>query len=494
MRIISEEYNWVTETNGKLTFAGALDACWNTLTEKYWKESSTQIQYLRDFDRYVIPFCRDKALIDCSRDDFDFVLDELQKKKEEEGRAFNENVLRHFKWIIHLVLRTAAEAGIAQDVLWGTDYCISEGVNEDRLCKKELEVGRKSFRISEEISLRDKVLLDPLQRGEYFGLALMYCLGTRNSEATGADFGDIHFMECDSSIATLWVYKTTERGNNSQSMEGKTRNFARIVPIPRLLLSLLMNRRRIIEESISSKYQAEHGGEVLSESSLNAIVDGMPIVCVGTDFEIRCSGSKLTQLGTLLMREIKVEQEVLSLIDFSIRKPGSTEEGFAEKDATAYLCRRNFCTHLYILGLEESEIQYIMGHEISDDSDDRNTFRNEDSLYPIAKKMALRPIVNDVPDEEACEMSDGWVIQKDIYKSRVTIPLSRDSQSFHVEVRQREPNAELKISFECDGCHIEGEYTQIPIHNEYPNPLRITDDYLRIFKKTEAKKGKLGRH
>ena len=48
-----------------------------------------------------------------------------------------------------------------------------------------------------------------------------------------------------------------------------------------------------------------------------------------------------------------------------------------------------------MLGLNDNEIQYIIGHDIEDPDDERNFYRNEERLYPIALKMEERPIVNE---------------------------------------------------------------------------------------------------
>ena len=64
------------------------------------------------------------------------------------------------------------------------------------------------------------------------------------------------------------------------------------------------------------------------------------------------------------------------------------------KDPTAYLFRRNFGTHLHILGLSEPEIEYVIGHDIDDPYETRNEFVNEEKLFSIKQKMDRRPLVN----------------------------------------------------------------------------------------------------
>lgn len=82
----------------------------------------------------------------------------------------------------------------------------------------------------------------------------------------------------------------------------------------------------------------------------------------------------------------------MTYIDAELQR-AANEKQF-EKDPSAYLFRRNFGTHLFILGLSEAEIQYVVGHDIEDLYETRNEFVNEERLLEIKQKMELRPIFN----------------------------------------------------------------------------------------------------
>ena len=60
---------------------------------------------------------------------------------------------------------------------------------------------------------------------------------------------------------------------------------------------------------------------------------------------------------------------------------------------TAYLLRRNFATHLKILGLDYPDIQYLLGHCIDDPYIDRPDY-TDSKLFMLSKKMENRPLVN----------------------------------------------------------------------------------------------------
>ena len=82
----------------------------------------------------------------------------------------------------------------------------------------------------------------------------------------------------------------------------------------------------------------------------------------------------------------------MTYIDAELQR-AANEKQF-EKDPSAYLFRRNFGTHLFILGLSETEIQYVVGHDIEGLYETRNEFVNEERLLEIKQKMEQRPIFN----------------------------------------------------------------------------------------------------
>ena len=315
----------------------------------------------------------------------------------------------------------------------------------------------------------------------------MFCLGLRNNEACGADFGDIRPFDCDSNFYGLWVYKSTARGTNTMRYGGKTSNVSRIIPMPSLLVDLLKKRREYLRTELT-KLQSENRLSI--KSTPEEHIDSLPIAGVGELYATRCSASDLTKAGAKLLKDIKLKQEMLALIDRDIRRPGRTEEGITEKDPTAYLFRRNLGTHLYLLGLEDSEIQYILAHEIEDENDERSFFRNEEKLYPIAKKMAMRPVVNlidDCPESPGDSLSS---IYQDTHHIRLHLPTDK-SHHHKIVIRQREPFSKTNISIEStSSSSFQGTCSRSPNPDQYCGTLSITTDYHNSYKK-QLCKGKL---
>lgn len=77
------------------------------------------------------------------------------------------------------------------------------------------------------------------------------------------------------------------------------------------------------------------------------------------------------------------------------------DTAFEEKDITSYLLRRNFATAMIsVCGMEEDELQYLMGHDILDEQEVRSDFTDADFLARIWRKMNRRVLRENIPDEE----------------------------------------------------------------------------------------------
>lgn len=458
------------------TFAGVLIEYWEDIS-KYWRAESTRSSYLKDYKKYILPHLNELPLKDCDRANFDLCLELLPKAKRKEGLTYNLSTERHIKWIIKKVLEVAEKRGICPDVLWGTDYSFSEGDTEEKLNAEELVTLRKSFKISEEVNISHMILEDPEQSGEKIGLAQMFGLGLRNNEACGTKFGDIQAFRCDKSRYYMRVYSSTGYDSNEERFGGKTGNMGRFIPIPGALLSLLFRRREFLRRLIVSKKLSindERADGVLDEQAIESFIDTLPIACMRESYTTACSARVLTQSAKQLLKSVNVEQQILSLIDREFRRQGRNEDGIKEKEPTAYLFRRNLGTHLYLLGLTDSEIQYIMGHDIEDDNEERSFFRNEEKLYPIALKMEKRPIVNETNTKKIKEMTSNWLHERDVCQEEVHIPVSAGDKKVVVTIEQREPLSKLEIKVKGP---VEGSYEQFPYEAPIEETMTITPLY-----------------
>ena len=97
-------------------------------------------------------------------------------------------------------------------------------------------------------------------------------------------------------------------------------------------------------------------------------------------------------------------------------------------------------THLYILGLSESEIQYILGHDIEDPEDARNLYRNEEKLYKISQKMRRRPLVNDICNKQNI-LSD-YIDLYNVDELKIKVPCD---ENIRIRLSQLEPDSTTVI-------------------------------------------------
>lgn len=384
--VLNRFYSYDVTTNGKTDIGGI---------SKNWKAESTRKGNKNDYENIIFPHIPQVPLETMTKEDFDEIIQTIKNEGGRGGRAYSASRLQTFKRLIKGVTEEAAKQGVCDDVLFGSSYTIPESETRSRNLEKELVKLRKSLSVKEEFLISQAILQNPLQHGQNIGLALMFCLGLRNEEACGLNFGDIKAMQYHSQCSCLWVYKSTKRGSNELQASGKTRNMARLLPVPTVLFKLLMARRRFLESEVTS-------GAITLPT--HTTIDDLPIVCSNSDYLERCNSKHLTAAGRQLLKDIHIEEDELAYIDIELEENRLAEDGIYEKDPTVYLFRRNLGTHLYILGLTEAEIQYIMGHDIEDPYESRNDFTNEDKLYQIKLKMDKRPLVNQIdsfPESES---------------------------------------------------------------------------------------------
>ena len=423
--------HWVRQFNGKLTFCGVLEEYYSIISHR-WEDPTTKVKYNRDYDYRILPSLADhdnKTMDMYTKEDFDDAITHIIEARASSAgspNAYADSTIQHFRYLIALVVKTASDNGLCENILWGSAFTLPESQNQRNADIQERIKYKKSLTVIQEYRVADALLTDVQQRGEEMGLLLMFALGLRNGEACGADYGDIKPMTYHPDCHTLWVYKSTIAGTSKLQASGKTKNADRIIPIPSALYSFLMERRHYLEQCVDFS------------TAPNGIsgVDNLPIACSGHNYFTRCSASKLTAAGRELFRRIKMEQRQLAYIDASL---SSADNTVFERDPTAYLFRRNFGTHLHILGLNEAEIQYVIGHDIEDLYETRNEFVNEEKLYEIKLKLDQRPILNDVnATSYRTDRTDlpGLIIDGSAPPPRIAVPANCSQINIHLTANE----------------------------------------------------------
>lgn len=403
-----------------------------------WQDS-TKKEYETNYQK-LGEYLNDKPFFEYDLNDFETALTAIKKAgyytnnntvhhsySEDKIKTFNSNLRSLYKYLEY--------KGFCKcSLFWGTKNRIKETLkDEDKLVIEHVKL-QKSLKPNAEKSIFKAVMQNPEQEGEYFGVALMFGLGLRNAEACGARFSDIVKMTGQDEFYALRVTNTVSE--HQLKTGGKTKNAFRYIPIPDTLLELLNKRKEFIINSDSySKYCAEN---------TDFDVNSLTIACRDSDFKNICNTPDLSRLGKSLLKEANVEEDILKFIDEALFK----DADIVEKEATAYLFRRNFATVLQILGLSQNEIEYLMGHEIESEFEKRNYYSNYDKLYPIKLKMDNRPLFSTQYTSDIVKdvVPGSELIFENPYKQTIIIPEGFGPGTAMVDVCSAAPGEEIQIT------------------------------------------------
>lgn len=474
---ISEK--WIMSVDGQLTFAGVLEEYYEECA-KYWKVEATRKQYARDYNEKILPNLVNhdsKPIGQYTKESFDEAVDSIKSRgqgiSDKEFIPYADSTIRHFRHLIEVVVLAASRNNLCDSVLWGSSFILSSDDENGIAYKKQVNL-KKSLTVAQEIIVFNYLMTDPEQRGEEMGLLFMYALGLRNNEACGINFEDIKPMQLHPDCQVLWVYKTTEIGSDTLKSSGKTKNADRIIPIPDKLAEFLMRRRKFVEDWIAQ-----------NSPLLN--VDKLPIACVGNAFSTRCASDKITAAGREMFRRAKLNQYILATIDLELINQETSYDRL-EKDPSAYLLRRNFGTHMHILGLAEPEIAYVLGHNIEDAYENRNEYINEEKLYEIKLKMDQRPLLNSISMIEDTSRELIHPSANQVFSINGNLPRKISIKAcpgkLKLHIRSREPMSEISVRVRCSSCTpIRSNVTKYNISKEYARTVNILQKYQESYLK-----------
>ena len=149
---------------------------------------------------------------------------------------------------------------------------------------------------------------------------------------------------------------------------------------------------------------------------------------------------------------------------------------------TAYLFRRNFGTHLHILGLSEPEIEYVIGHDIDDPYETRNEFVNEEKLFAIKQKMDRRPLVNsDFSQIERIDVGDRLQLQ---HAACVQIPVHSAETEIHLAANEPTDNIKVSLSSHPQNMRIQLNCRRYTVKaTEYDRFVDTQQQYHKVYAK-----------
>ena len=388
------------------TFYGALSHLYKYIS-KNWKKNETKIQYMKIYNNTILPAIKEhnnKCIWQLTKEDFEDAIISIREKGYEIGgkqQYYSESTIQKFQYLIYIVVYIASAFNYCDDVLWGTRFELSEGDSENNETE-EKTVLKKSLTVQQEQELSKALTEDIRMDGAAVGLLLMFGLGLRNAEACGLNYGDIKPLRGYNHCYVAWIYKSTKIGTNELQSGGKTINTGRIIPVPKGVYDFLYRRKMCIYRKLQDHPEAKRQEKF--------DIDNMPICCngpIGDDIETyikRCSANNISSIAPQYFKIAGIKSKQIALIDAELSDVGIVKI-LKEKDATAYLLRRNYATHLQILGLTTAEMQYLIGHDVEDAYESRNEFVNEERIYAMHLKLLHRPLVNDISADKKTQIS-----------------------------------------------------------------------------------------
>ena len=463
---------WKCFVGEKHTFYGIYCDYYEDIAAHWDAESTQRSNYLRYCNQIIplLPKHDETAISSYTREDYEAVIQTLVKRGQDtKGKLYipyKESTLQIVRRLMYSVVSVAAKHGECDNVLW--ESSLNPDVATDNAAEKATQAMlSKSLTIPQELAVANALLSNPLQSGQHMGLMLMYSLGLRNAEACAVDFSDIKPMQTHPECMVAWIYKTTGYDTNATRLGGKTQNADRIIPLPDKVADLIQARRQHLERH------------------LGISVENYPIVCIDETWETRCSARQLTAAARLLFQNIEMQAAQLASITEDLEAEASSPDNglpFEEcKDPTAYLFRRNFGTHLHILGLSEPEIEYIIGHDIEDPYETRNEFINEEKLFRIKQKMGRRPLVNSDSSQIVQHIDIGSWTPID-HSTRLCVPTESCRIEVHLTANEPTDNIEVNLATRPQTMRIQSTLNRLTTKvDEYERSVDTQQQYCKRY-------------
>ena len=465
---------------GDLTFWGVLSDHYEEIFPRC--NENTLREYALTFNHSILPELGNIPIAECTDEKLDSTLEKLQSKKE-----YAPGTVERFGYLMRSVVGFAVKMGYCADTLFGTPLVNEKKASKDELMSNELQQNRKSLSPSEEVQVLDKLLV-PVEKtsGTNVGLLCMLALGLRNHEACGLTFEAIRKLKEGSDIYVAWIYESTAGKTSNLQTSGKTRNMARKIPLypsfAEYLLDLKAYRQRQIDQ-----------GEIVLEEGES--LDTLPIVWKKSNFKQHCTSDLLTTAGRALLFDIDFEQDrILALRNAATEKveeeaeeaeeiaemdDAIEDESVSLKDPTAYLLRRNFGTHLAILGFSDEKIAYLMGHKLEAEGLTRNMFSNEDRLEEIFYSLNKRPLFGSDCDPESratLSSSNQNIALSNVTDAKVNVQSSSEEITAKLRLSAKELATQTKVIFRKPS----GAPPIQLILDKYPKPMNANGGPLSV--------------
>lgn len=417
-----------------LTFCGTLEEFYKVIS-RYWNDA-TRKKYDRDYNNVILPHIDNhntRIISSYTKEDCEEMLCRIQEDGYDSKGVkceYSENAMNHFKYLIYSVFSHAANAGYCDRFLWGTKFELNYG-RETIAVRSKTQI-KRSLSIEQEKELISALMDTPKENGKRIALLLMFALGLRDGEACGLDFGEIYELPYYKGCYVAVIKQSTIPNSSILQSSGKTWNTGRRIPIPGRVAAFLLERKAVVAEFIE-------------RNGLDIDINRLPVAAACALFDDSAEISKrlkaddVTDEAKKVFRQAGIASEVLATLEIEMEEENVRLE-ISESNVTAYLLRRNFATHLKILGVDYPDIQYLLGHCIDDPYINRPDY-TDSKLHQLSERMANRPFVNDRIDDRI--QLPGFCEEQ--YSGNKTIKIESAAGCIRVRIYALEKNDKLKI-------------------------------------------------
>ena len=367
--------------SGKPNYIWGVERYFNFISKDYdFMDSSIEEEYSR-FINNVFPVLN----VNIAIDDYD---SEEVKKLLDNLLAFSDgnisqNTIDHsYRGMVSRIpIYYNNEFKKDENKFWGSFYKF----NIEELNSNYLSLLTKSFTDDEERKLVQMLFKKPFTSvGEEVGLSTSLATGVRENECCGLNYGDILEFTHYKNIYKLRIFESTDLHSNTLKAGLKTDNGPRYIALISAYVNYIFKRMDYLKSILDFPITDEKG------KVYNSVLD-LPIACKGTNYTQRCKSEDLAKVSKAIFKDaLRMDEKRVALIDED--RLNAMDAGIYYKDVTLYAMRRNFDTHCYNLGFNETQIQYIMGHEIRDKRFRRCDLTDEDYLiemYNLLEKIAI---------------------------------------------------------------------------------------------------------
>lgn len=410
---------------------------------------------------------------------FEGMLQEIKERGYMKGGLhyeYSDSIIKKLRYFTWLTFVTGADLELFKNILQGTGFYSRKPRSDIGLRHKSAQELRKSLTAREEYQLYDQVSTAYDESGELMGVLLQWILGTRNNETAAITYRDIKPLEGYTGWYIVIIHATVYSDKRERKAGGKTSNFYREIPIPEHMYQIIKRRRERIEALIAS-------GEITFPHGKMKSIEDLPVANHGNNWFEFCLPHEINDAVKEVFQNIHMDEEFL-------RNMHDEMQRISEEDSlTAYVLRRNFVTHITILGLGHIYRRYLTGHDLKDKTLHRSIYSNPSELEKMCFALARRPLVNDI-DYNTIHIS----VEKDtsiIDMNDMVADIKLETGKTRIKVIPNESFDIAEITFDpvkIDGekVRIDGTYRQCKSERPQKEEVNVLRYYYDEYREAKA--------